>query len=191
MLLLHGWTGDETVMWIFARKVPSNYWLFAPRAPLTADIGGYAWLPHTGSWPRLVEFETIAGELAAAFQRWAKNAGAPDDVFDVMGFSQGAAMAYALGAYLPQQIGRIAALAGFLPEDTRSGQPYPEYSGKEVYIAHGNRDNIVPVKKAEEAVQTLQNAGAAITYCASDVAHKLSVDCLHGLGEFFEGKLGE
>ena len=33
LLLLHGWTGDENSMWVFARGLSPNYWIVAPRAP--------------------------------------------------------------------------------------------------------------------------------------------------------------
>jgi phospholipase/carboxylesterase len=188
MLLIHGWTGNETVMWIFTNRLPKNYWLFAPRAPVPAG-GGYAWLPHDGGWPTLEDFTAPAEALLQAFARWAEQAGAPHDTFDVMGFSQGAAMAYALAALYPHKVNRVLALAGFLPRDDQGGEPhtpgrYAALKGKDIYIAHGSQDDIVPVRMAEEAVQTLQTAGAQVTYCASDTGHKLSASCLRGLEEF-------
>jgi phospholipase/carboxylesterase len=182
MLLIHGWTGDENVMWIFARKLPKNYWLFAPRGPIEA-AGGYAWLPHAGKWPSLDEFTQPAENLLQAFSRWAKAEGAPSETFDVMGFSQGAAMSFALAALYPDRVDRVMSLAGFLPSEQEAGS-FNGFSGKSVYIAHGEQDQIVPVQMAEEAVQKLQAAGAEVTYCASDTGHKLSASCLRGLEEF-------
>ena len=31
LVLLHGWTGDENVMWIFTRRLSRRFWLLAPR----------------------------------------------------------------------------------------------------------------------------------------------------------------
>ena len=31
IMLLHGWTGDEKVMWVFAGGLPEESWVFAPR----------------------------------------------------------------------------------------------------------------------------------------------------------------
>ena len=186
LLLLHGWTGDETVMWIFTRNFPGNYWIFAPRAPLKADIGGYAWLPHNGDWPALTDFREVVGELLEAVNSWSRKTGAPIEKFDVMGFSQGAAMSYALAAYYPGRIDRVLALAGFLPSRKDVGPDYQTLHGKKIYIAHGTKDNIVPVQKAEEAVQVLQSAGADVTFCESDAGHKLSVSCLRGVESFLK-----
>ena len=43
LLLLHGWTGDETVMWVFTRSLPTNYWILAPRGPVKTPLKGYGW----------------------------------------------------------------------------------------------------------------------------------------------------
>ncbi len=50
LLLLHGWTGDENSMWIFARNFPADMWIAAPRALYPAEGGGYSWRPpHSGT----------------------------------------------------------------------------------------------------------------------------------------------
>ena len=45
MLLLHGWTGDENAMWIFANRLPKNVLLVAPRGIYPTALGGYSWQP--------------------------------------------------------------------------------------------------------------------------------------------------
>ncbi len=27
LVMLHGWTGDENAMWVFARNLPDNFWI--------------------------------------------------------------------------------------------------------------------------------------------------------------------
>jgi phospholipase/carboxylesterase len=183
MLLIHGLMGDENVMWIFSSKIPKNYWLFSPRGILK-EASGFSWLLHEGEWPSLDDFAQPAKALIDGFSSWANETGAPQDIIDVMGFSQGAAMAYALAALYPQKINRVMALAGFLPKEESLPGRYSAYSEKQVYVAHGTQDDIVPVHMAEEAVQALQAAGAQVTFCESDSGHKLSASCLRGLGEF-------
>lgn len=184
LLLLHGWKGDEKVMWVFAHNLPRDSWYFAPRGPVQDEESGYGWLPHSGSLPPLADFEQPAHALMQAFLTWAKDTGAPVSPLDVMGFSQGAAMAYALAAYYPQQVHRIIALAGYLPVDAPMPGRYAALDGKRIYIAHGTRDETIPVQNAQEAVHILQTCGAQVTYCESDAGHKLSAGCLKGLSAF-------
>ena len=190
LLLLHGWTGDENVMWVFTRKLTGQYWMFAPRGPVKAPEGGFGWEKHTEpGLPEMVDFQPNAVRILQAMPGWVRQAGAPDDIlsrpFHVMGFSQGAAMAYTLTAQHPNRVGRMAALAGFLPTAPSQPNLLTSFKGKQIYIAHGSQDETIPVETAREAVQVLEANGAQVTYCESEIGHKLSVSCLKGLEEFF------
>lgn len=190
LLLLHGWTGDETVMWIFTRNLPEDLWIFAPRGPVRAG-DGYAWLQHRWkSWPALNDFAAVSEKLLEEFKHWCLSTGAPYETFDVMGFSQGAAMSFALAALYPDRVRRVLALAGFAPHDETMPGRYTALAGKKIYMAHGSRDDIVPVTLARETVEQMDAAGADVTYCESDVGHKLSADCLRGMEAFFEKEDG-
>jgi phospholipase/carboxylesterase len=191
MLLIHGWTGDENVMWIFTRKFWNDYWLFAPRGTMPSPGGGYGWHPHVESgWPRLEEFEAVMGKLVTSYPTWVNEAGAPEGLatlpFDMMGFSQGAAASYAAAAYYPEQVGRVAALAGFIPLPGDGDESkFEGLRDKHFYVAHGSNDETVPVEMAREAVRILEENGAHVIYCESDVGHKLSASCLRGVETFF------
>lgn len=186
LVLLHGWTGDETVMWIFARNLHENAWIFAPRGPIHSQGGGYGWLPRENGWPPLADFAPAAEALITEIRHLTADVHAPQGPFDLMGFSQGAAMAYAVAALYPQQVRRVVALAGFLPQDDPKPGRYSALRGKQFYIAHGTQDDTVPIEMAQEAVRFLQPLGVQVTYCESDVGHKLSASCLRGLEVFLK-----
>jgi phospholipase/carboxylesterase len=190
ILLIHGLHGDENVMWVFTRNLPETYWLVAPRAPVQTKQG-YSWLQTSERWPALAEFAASASAIITQITRWLAQVGAPQAPFDVMGFSQGAAMAYALAAFYPKRIHNVVALAGFLPRDEDEPGRYSALQGKRIYVAHGSRDETIPLQMAEDAVQTLQSLGAEVTYCASDTGHKLSASCLRGLEEFLKQPAGK
>lgn len=184
MLLIHGRTGDENVMWIFTRNIPRTYWLISPRGPVS-DSSGYSWIEHSAVlWPSLMDFSSPAASLMRFLDDWRKENNIQISTLDVMGFSQGAALAYALTAFYPQAVERVIALAGFLPQDDSLPGRYRAAAGKSIYIAHGSQDKTVPLTVAEDAVQTLTAYGAKVTYCESNTGHKLSANCLRGLEEF-------
>lgn len=62
-VMLHGWTGDENSMWIFAPRLPADAILLAPRGLYESPLGGYSWYPKIDRlWPRIEDFdEAIAG----------------------------------------------------------------------------------------------------------------------------------
>lgn len=188
LLLLHGWTGDENSMWLFASRLPVAFTLLAPRAPHPEPRGGYTWrpvAPETWGLPSLDDFRPAAQELLDFVDGWSQQAGVTASSFDVMGFSQGAALAYALALLYPARLGRLAALAGFLPEGAAAHLAARPLAGRPVYIAHGRQDEIIPVERARQAVELLEQSGAQVTYCEAETGHKVNPDCLRGLGAFF------
>src|SRR5512135_2470515 len=68
LLLIHGLTGDENSMWVFARDLPASYWIVAPRAPYAAQMeqGGYSWQPpelESSDQPGLAQLRSAAEGL--------------------------------------------------------------------------------------------------------------------------------
>ena len=184
-LLLHGWTGDEKAMLVFANRFPQDHLLVAPRGIYPAPAGGYAW--HTNlnrSTPRVVDFFPAVERLSSLFDK-AAIPGGDFSHLNITGFSEGAALAYTFGVLRPLNVDAIAGLSGFLPEGINSYIDSKPLSGKEIFITHGTRDNLVPVTRARQAAELLETAGANVTYCEDDVGHKLSASCFRGLEKFY------
>jgi predicted esterase len=57
--------------------------------------------------------------------------------------------------------------------------------GKSFFVAHGTKDQTVPIERARAALTLLEQAGAQVTFCEDDVGHKVSVACLRALKDFF------
>jgi len=175
-------------MWVFARNLPAHYWIVAPRAPYTAEAGGYSWrLPQFENMNRLsLDLLRSAGEaLIQLVDEYSASVGIDTTTFDVMGFSQGAAMSNVLAFLYPQRIRKTGILAGFVPGGLEELVTQRPLQGKPFFVTHGTRDDMVSVDQARASVKTLEQAGANVTYCEDDVAHKVSVNCLRALKEFF------
>lgn len=189
MLLIHGLTGDENSMWVFARNMPAQYWMVAPRAPYKAEPGGYSWREKFDSSqfgrPSLDQLRAGAEGLIRLVDEYSASVGIEAHTFDVMGFSQGGAISNVLAFLYPQRVRRVGILAGFVPSglDTLASQRPLE--GKPFFVTHGTRDEMVPIDRARASVAILEEAGAQVTYCEDDVTHKVSVNCLRALKEFF------
>jgi len=188
LILLHGWMGDENSMGVLARNLPSDIALLAPRGIFRVPEGGYSWREiRPGTWGQaaLEDFRPTAEGLVAFVDGWAAFAGMDLDKFDLMGFSQGAAMTYTLALLYPQRIRQMAALSGFIPEGGQFESSLPYLQAKHVFISHGRKDEMVPVEQSRKAVVQLEQAGALVTYCESDTGHKISKDCLKAMEMFF------
>jgi len=188
LLLLHGWTGDENSMWVFARKFPENYWVTAPRGLYPAEGGGYSWRvprPETRGLPTLFDLKPAADALVRLVDALSSSWGIDASQFDLVGFSQGGALVNAVTLLYPHRIRRAAVLAGFMPGEAETLIARQVLDSKPFFVAHGTQDELVPVARAQENIKLLEQAGANVTFCEADVGHKVSAGCLQGLESFF------
>jgi len=188
MLLIHGFTGDENSMWVFARDLPSHYWIVAPRALHAGKPSGYSWRPpqfENMDGLSLDLLRSSAEALIKLVDEYSASAGLDASVFDVMGFSQGGAMSSLLALLYPQRVRKIGILAGFVPSGLEELVSQRPLEGKPFFVAHGTKDEMVTIDRARASIELLEQAGANVTYCEDDVAHKVSVACLRSLKKFF------
>ena len=188
LLLLHGWTGDENSMWVFVQNFPLDYWIIAPRAPYAAGPSGYSWRasrPNARGWPSLEDFHASADSLIAFVDNYAAQNQLDASQFDVMGFSQGAALTNAIALLYPERVRRAGVLSGFLPAESESLVEKRPLNSKPFFVAHGTLDEMVKIEYARQSVAMLERAGASVTFYEDEVGHKLSASGLHAVEEYF------
>jgi phospholipase/carboxylesterase len=190
MVLIHGLTGDENSMWVFARNLSADYWIVAPRAPHASRMsqGGYSWrIPaeEAEDDPRVEQLEESAQALMRLVDEYADSVQVEVSSFDVMGFSQGAAMGSLLAFLYPERIRKAALLAGFVPSGVEDRLSQHPLDGKPFFVTHGTKDETVPIERARLSIEILEKAGASVRYCEDEVGHKVSAACLRALQEFF------
>ena len=187
--LIHGWTGDERSMWVFAPRLPRSALLVSPRAPYLSnhpDLSGYSWVERrAGEFSQLPAFDPALDAFGGLLEMLAKRYPAADfSRFGLVGFSQGAAFSFAYALRHPQRVTRLAALAGFLPAN--SEMRLGTLARIPVFIAHGTKDETVPVTMAHAAKAALSAAGVDVQYCEADTGHKLGANCFAQLAHFFK-----
>jgi phospholipase/carboxylesterase len=193
MLLLHGLTGDENSMWIFADRLPEDVVLIAPRGLFVSPHGGYGWTSqNVGTWPKLEDFRSSVSKLYELLIknnelliRFGVDLSLP---INMVGFSQGAALMYSFALLYPNLVDSMAGLSGLLPDEIEPLLDKRPLKGHLIFIAHGTKDKLVPVERARDSVNKLRLAGAQVTYCEEDVGHKLGAGCYRGLRTFFLNK---
>lgn len=190
MLLLHGLTGNENSMWIFADRLPEDVVLIAPRGLFVSPYGGYGWTSqNVGAWPKLEDFRSSVSKLHELLVknnepliRFGVDLSLP---INMVGFSQGAALMYSFALQYPDLVGSMAGLSGLLPDETEPLVDKRPLVGHSIFIAHGTKDKLVPVERTRDSVNKLRLSGAQVTYCEEDVGHKLGTGCYRGLKTFF------
>lgn len=177
VIMLHGWTGDEKGMWVFDKVLPGSWWIATFRGPYPLPEGGYSWTaepPHDD--PRLSDFASSVDNVMHTIVDIEERFNLQRERFVLMGFSQGAAMAFSVPALTNWDPAAIVALAGYMPRDAVfEGNRHP------IFWGHGIRDEIIPIDIARVDVERLRDSGAQVQYCEADVGHKAGLECARGL----------
>jgi len=190
-LMLHGLGGDERAIWELEPALQPGGLIVAARAPYLQAGGGYGWLPQIGAWPpKLEEFAESVRLLESLLRHLVEHHGLDRGRLVMLGFSQGAAMAFAAAMTTEDGLATppagIAAGSGHLPQGDLS-----PLRGLPVFWGHGTRDELIPVSVARADVVRLRAAGAQVQYCEADVTHKLGLACLRELREWIPARFAD
>jgi phospholipase/carboxylesterase len=171
ILLLHGLYGDENVMWLFDQALPRSATIISPRA-LFASASGASWAQsverdEVGQVDFTEALEALPRFISAMIQRYECD---PQRVV-VMGFSQGAALSYALSLAQPDLVCGVIALAGFMPVGLAESKSAPRHG---YLIIHSTGDDVVPIALAREARSVLEARGASVEYHEYPGGHKIA-----------------
>lgn len=186
IVLLHGWGGDERVMWVLESALPPEAWVVSLRGLFEVPEGGYAWQPPPEKTAALESFAPAVRKVGHFLSRLPQAHPVPVGQPVLVGFSQGAALAFALAAAGAVSPLGVASLAGLLPRGELSG-----LAGLSVFWAHGSQDEIVPVQRARADLERLRALGAQVTYCEDEVGHKVGVACMRALRRWLRERAAE
>jgi phospholipase/carboxylesterase len=184
VVLLHGWGGDECAMWLFQQVVPKIAAIITPQAPIELDAGSYVWYKYRASRDQPDETS-----LQASLVKLRHFLDALPNIYPLdparlvlMGFSQGAAMSHTLVLTSTQpELAGLASLAGFIPDLPELIEPANRLTGLPLFIAHGSRDEIVPLERARQTRDRYQSLGAEVTYREHSTGHKIHTEAMKAL----------
>jgi phospholipase/carboxylesterase len=173
IILLQGRKGNEEVMWVFAKTLPPNCLIVAPRA-IAPEDDGFSWYPFKPDMPHMADFSDGIARLDKMIQALPALYGADLDQLYLMGFSQGAAMSFAYAMENAGKIQAIASLVGFVPLDGDDFTYDLPLDNLPVFMAVGQKDERIPLELAQRSAQILLNAGADLSYDEYNTGHKLN-----------------
>ena len=186
ILLLHGWKGNEDVMWIFQNRLPKGWLLVAPRAILPDPDGGFTWYVHQNDWPPLDRFDDAKIAVDNFIAALPELYDADLDNLYLMGFSQGAGLSISLALQEPTRFQGLVSLVGFAPRVTAEQLADNPLLNMPTLMSVGTRDERIPMKIAHHCRETLEEAGAELTYREYDTGHRLNRDGMRDLADWWK-----
>jgi phospholipase/carboxylesterase len=182
VIMLHGRSGDEDAMWIFGRALPAGWLVVSPRGIKPDPEGGYAWHPRQrDEWPPLPMFDEAVQAVSHFIEALPELYGADPRRIFLMGFSQGAATAYATAMRHPGLVKGIAGLVGFVPVECDAAVETEVLRGLPIYAAVGKEDPFIPLERARGCAETLRASGADLAYHEYEVGHRISAQGMRDL----------
>ena len=186
-VMLHGRFGTEDVMWVFRKTIPQPWLVVAPRAPLP-DEGYFSWLLQPpDKWPDLAAFTPAVEALTRFLRALPSLYNADPERIYLLGFSQGAAVAFATALMIPKLVRGVAGLVGFAPE-VPPEQVAGKLDGMPAFIAAGTQDRTVPYDRAQHAAELLRRAGPEEEYNKYTTGHKIPADGIKDLRAWFNAR---
>uniref|UniRef100_UPI0026281DCB alpha/beta hydrolase n=1 Tax=Pseudomonas sp. TaxID=306 RepID=UPI0026281DCB len=171
IIFLHGYGGNEEVLFELRNSLPTAYTYLSVRAPQALAEGGFEWFDKTnrdgeydGDSAQVKNSEKlIADFVVAAIKKYRVSA---NKVF-LVGFSQGAMMSYYVALHHPQGIGGVAILSGtMLPALRAEVRPGVPLNLPPIFIAHGTADTTLPIDLAVQAEHLLKQGSATVQFHA-------------------------
>lgn len=149
----------------------------APTMPVTIN-GGYrmpAWydivVTDLGREEDAAGLRVSRDALEALIAR-EKERGIPAGRIVLAGFSQGCAMALMTGLRHGERLAGIAGLSGYLPlASTTAGERHGANADTPIFLAHGTRDGVVPLARAEASRDALTALGHPVEWHSYPMEH--------------------
>lgn len=177
IILIHGYGSNEEDLFSFAPELPDDYYVVSVQAPYQVPPYGFAWYAISfdadmnkfsddnqaiESRDLLIQF---IDELTAKYLIDSKNV-------NLIGFSQGAILSYAIAVTYPEKINKVVALSGYFnPEIMLPKTDVSAYSNLKIFGSHGTVDQVIPVEWARKSSAFLEPLKISFEYKEYPVGH--------------------
>jgi phospholipase/carboxylesterase len=187
IVTLHGWGANaEDVGSLLPFFHLPDYQFVFPNAPFPHPYSsvGKAWydLRTENMYQGLAESRQLLTDFLQSLE---SSTGVPLSRTILSGFSQGGAMTLDVGSKLP--LAGLVVMSGYLhPEAlTTAKDSFPP-----TLIMHGKRDEIVPLRAALKARETVESLGVAVEYHEFDTGHEIIPQMLDVSRKFVVNAIG-
>jgi len=181
IVTLHGYGGNELEVSGLADWLDGSRPVLSPRGRID-EQGTYRWYGRfTGEQFDPVDIHERAEELMVFLRHSADRYGFTLADALISGFSNGGAMAAALGVLYPAEIRQIAVFSGVLPFHTL---PNPDLTGTKVWSSHGNADMWVSDEAGEHVVTSFRLLGATVGSLVRPGGHGITDEEIQGARDF-------
>ena len=195
LILLHGYGSDENDLFSFADEMPAELFIISAKAPYPMQPYGNAWYAihfdnENGKFSDDIQAIKSRDMIANFIDQVIENYPVDASKINLLGFSQGSILSYAVALTYPEKVDNVIALSGYINKEI-FGQDYlkNDLSQLSFYCSHGSADQVIPVDWARRTKPFLENLGVDFTYSEFPVGHGVAPQNFFELKEWLKKKL--
>lgn len=184
LLLLHGVGGNELNLLPVGEQLADAHMLvLSVRAPLVLGPMGFGFyqVDFSSGKPVFNHAQQLDGQrlLLNLMHEASAKYNIPTGQVYLLGFSQGAIMAYDVALTRPSQVRGVLAFSGrMLAESRQHHAPAADIKRVQFFLSHGRHDDKLPAFYADEAIDFLKTLGITPHYAAFEGGHEVSASSL-------------
>lgn len=173
----------------FSRAAGAEWLIASPRAPRRAPTNnGYSWFDFQGGKTDPVTLQAAIGYLDAFIAALKARYSVDDTRVVMLGFSQGASLAYAYMLMAPERLRGVVSLGGFIPRlSDQADHPAAEWLAGADPARHRRRGHLGGDARKNRDLLMAHNA--QVTYFEEAVGHRVGAGGMRLLTQWLAERL--
>lgn len=195
LVMIHGFGANEGDIYELVPFVDKRVLIVAPRGPMQVDDnprGSWRWSVNgEDGRPDPAVLQESARKVAELIGQLTALTGVkvdPSQVY-VGGFSQGGLTSLEMAAEHSDLVAGIIDHSGFVSVNAQEKLRAGSFRGKPAFIAHGTRDDRLPLEQAHLVKEVLEAGGVDVTYHEYNFGHVTSPQSRRDLADWLNPKL--
>ena len=194
LLLLHGLGSNEKDLFSFAEYLDPRLLVVSPRAPIVLGDNSYSWFAlnrgQSGWTYDINDVKKSSEQVLTYIDQLVKQYDVDPEQIFIGGFSQGAIMSLTTGLNHTNKIKGIVCLSGRLyPELKPELSKINDYNNIQLFISHGQQDQVLPYADIVSDVNYLKELGLNPMVKYYNAQHTISQDNFRDMVDWISSKL--
>ena len=176
LFLLHGMGSNEEDLPQLVKDFENTHHIFSLRGPIVREPGySFFEIEEVGKPIREI-FDKIVLHIQSfireAIIEYNLN---PNDI-TILGFSQGAILSQTVALTMGDEISKVVALSGYIPEFVKTEYSKRSVDHLSIFISHGDFDYVIPSQWGIESKNYFETLNAKVTFKTYNEGHGVTPD---------------
>lgn len=195
LIMLHGYGSDENDLFSFASELPKELFIISIRAPYPMHPFGNAWYAinfdaDQNKWSDDEQAKSSRDKIAQFIDEAIDHYPIDKNNVNLLGFSQGTILSYAVALSYPEKINNVIALSGYINLDIiTDGFEKKDLSKLNFYCSHGSLDQVIPIEWARRTPEILKHLKVKHVYEEFPVGHGVSPQNFYAFKDWLANKI--